>query len=150
MTQVNADVKMNELNGQCMCGAVRITAQRADPVIRACHCEMCRRHTSAMFMSIPTVPGSITVTGPAKTYRSSGWAERGFCGTCGSTLWYETVADQHRNLSAGLFENAAGNTMALEFFADQTPAGYALAGDHQRLSKAETIALFTMSNEDGK
>ena len=126
-----------------MCGAVTLRAQRGGPVIRACHCDMCRRWTSSMFMSIPCDQDTITVDGPARVFRSSEWAERAFCDTCGSALWYMTVHDRHRNLAAGLFQNAAGNTLNLEFNSDQKPDGYALAGDHQRLSEAETIALFT-------
>ncbi|MFK7751671.1 MAG: GFA family protein [Sedimentitalea sp.] len=131
-----------ELNGTCLCGAVAVTAIAGKPVIRACHCDMCRRHTSSMFMSIPTEPGSIIVTGPVKSYRSSEWAERGFCEICGSTLWYMTVEDQQRNLAAGLFDNAAGHQMKMEFFADECPEGYALAGAHRKLTTAETLALF--------
>ena len=124
---------MSELKGQCMCGAVIVTATRADPVLRACHCDMCRRWTSSMYMSVPTTPGSIVVTGPVKTYRSSDWAERAFCNTCGSALWYATVHDDHKSLAAGLFDNAANNTMKLEFFSDLKPDGYALTGDHNQI-----------------
>jgi len=125
-----------------MCGAVTVTATRAKPAIRACHCDMCRRWTSSMFMSIPTDPKSIVVNGPVKTYRSSDWAERAFCETCGSALWYLAVDDQIRQLAAGLFENAADNAMKLEFFSDKMPTGYALTGDHKRLTEADCIALF--------
>lgn len=131
------------ISGQCLCGAVKIRAQIAEPVLRACHCEMCRRHTSAAFLSVQTVPGSVEVSGPATSFASSEWAERGFCATCGSTLWYGTVHDGARNLAAGLFEDAAGAVLVQEYFADQCPHGYAFAGTHERLSREETIALFT-------
>jgi hypothetical protein len=101
-----------------------------------------------MYMSVPTTPGSISVSGPVKKYSSSDWAERAFCDTCGSALWYATVHDDHKNLAAGLFDNAANNTMALEFFSDMKPAGYALSGDHKRLTTAETIALFAPDEGD--
>ncbi|QFT58081.1 Glutathione-dependent formaldehyde-activating enzyme [Sulfitobacter sp. THAF37] len=133
---------MSEISGQCLCGAVRVTAQTDNPILRACHCEMCRRHTSGAFFSIETVPGSVIVTGDAMTYRSSEWAQRGFCGTCGSTLWYETIHDGRRNLAAGLFEDGGGAPLKMEFFADKCPQGYRLAGDHRRLTTDETIAMF--------
>ena len=133
---------MSQIDGQCLCGAVTVSATLAKPVIRACHCDMCRQHTSSMFMSLPTEPGSITVTGPAQSYRSSDWAERGFCSTCGSTLWYATVADGQKQLAAGLFDQAGQATLKLEFFADMCPSGYALAGDHRKMSTEETAALF--------
>lgn len=130
------------LKGQCLCGAVTVQALTAKPRLRACHCDMCRQHTSSMFISIDTEQDGMTIEGPAKSFRSSDWAERGFCETCGSTLWYGTVHDGARHLSAGLFEGAAGGEMKLEFFADQCPHGYGLKGDHRRLSTEETIAMF--------
>lgn len=135
-----------QIEGQCLCGAVRVTARTADPRLRACHCDMCRRHTSGMFISIDTEQESLEITGPARSFRSSDWAERGFCETCGATLWYGTVHDGARHLAAGLFDNAGGGRMTLEFFADRCPLGYRLAGDHKRLSSAETIAMFSGAN----
>ncbi len=129
------------LTGNCLCGAVTVTAQaEITPRLRACHCDMCRRHTSGMFVSIET--DSATFEGPAQSFRSSEWAERGFCGTCGSTLWYGTVADSARHLSAGLFDNAGGGEMKIEFFVDQCPQGYALSGSHRKMTAAETATLF--------
>ncbi len=131
------------VQGRCLCGAVTVTAQVDNPIVRACHCDMCRRHTSGMFMSLATVPDSETVSGPTQSYRSSEWAERGFCGTCGSTLWYKTVHDGARNLAAGLFENAADAPLKLEFFVDKCPQGYSLAGTHRKMTTQETIEMFT-------
>jgi len=125
-----------------MCGAVTVTAQTTKPIVRACHCDMCRRQTSSMFMSLATDPGTLEIEGPVKIYRSSDWAERGFCEVCGSTLWYGTVEDGVRHIAAGLFDNAAGAPLKLEFFSDMVPEGYALAGDHRRMTTAETAALF--------
>ncbi|WP_300033290.1 GFA family protein [uncultured Roseobacter sp.] len=141
-------VQTQTLKGQCLCGAVTVTVQSENPRLQACHCDMCRRHTSSVFISVDTVPGTLEVAGPAQSFASSDWAERGFCGTCGSTLWYGTVHDGMRHPAAGLFDNAAGATLKLEYFADQCPGGYRFEGAHRRLSTAETIALFS-DGEDG-
>ncbi len=138
------------IKGRCLCGAVTVTAMVDQPVLRACHCDMCRRHCSGPFFSVQTVPGSVEVTGPAQTYRSSDWAERGFCGTCGSTLWYGLVETGIRHPSAGLFDNAGDAKLAMEFFADACPDGYALAGDHKKLTTKETTALFAPRQGDAK
>ena len=137
-----------QLKGQCLCGAVKVTAQMSRPMLRACHCDMCRQHTSGAFVSIAADPESIEVKGPATSYQSSEWAERGFCATCGSTLWYGTVHDGARNLSAGLFENAGGAPLKLELFVDKCPQGYAFAGDHKKLNTEDTIALFAPEEEE--
>lgn len=134
---------MQSLNGECLCGAVTVTAAAADvPRLRACHCDMCRRHNSGMFLTVETEPSSVVFQGPVQVFQSSAWAERGFCGACGSTLFYRKTHDGHSNLAAGLFPNAGNGEMQMEFFADACPEGYAFAGDHTRLSTKETIALF--------
>ena len=135
------------IEGRCLCGAVTVSADLASGDLTACSCDMCRRHTSSVFIAIAAVPGSVTVEGPAQSFRSSDWAERGFCGTCGSTLWYGTQADGAKHLAAGLFDNAAGGRVAIEFFADRRPEGHRLDGDHRRLSTEETIAMFSGARE---
>ena len=139
--------EMRKIEGRCLCGAVTVRATVTKPIVRACHCDMCRRHTSSMFMSLATDPGSLKFDGPAQSYRSSGWAERGFCGACGSTLWYGTVTDGVRHVAAGLFDNAASAPLKLEFFADMCPQGYALAGEHRKMSTEETADLFAPDKE---
>ncbi len=138
------------IKGQCLCGAVKVSATVTDPVVRACHCDMCRRHTSSMFISLPTDPESQRIEGPAKSFQSSDWAERGFCEICGSTLWYGTLHDGVKNLAAGLFENAGNAALKMEFYVDQCPQGYNLAGDHQRLTAKETIAMFAPDQGDAE
>lgn len=132
------------LEGQCLCGAIKVRATATRPALRACHCEMCRRHTSSMFMSVDLDQDSIDIDGEVTLFRSSDWAERGFCATCGSTVFYATVHDGRRNLAAGLFPNAADATLMHEFYADAAPDSYALENRGQtKLTTDETIALFT-------
>ncbi|NNE53375.1 MAG: GFA family protein [Sulfitobacter sp.] len=133
---------MVHLEGRCLCGAVTVSADAQKPMLRACHCDMCRRQNSSAFVSIATNPQSVEIDGPVKVYRSSEWAERGFCPECGSTLYYAALHDGVKQLAAGLFDNAGGAPLKLEFFVDRCPQGYAFAGDHKRLTTADTIALF--------
>ena len=98
-------------------------------------------------MSLATDPDSLKFEGPAKSFRSSDWAERGFCETCGATLWYGTVEDGVRHVSAGLFENAAEAPLKLEFFVDQKPDSYALTGEHRRMTAAECEAAFAPESQ---
>lgn len=130
------------ITGRCLCGAVTVRAEVEERSLQACHCDMCQRHTSGMFISVATVPGSVEFTGPAKAFQSSEWADRGFCEVCGSTLWYGIPEEGLRHPSAGLFADAAGGEMNLEFFTDECPHGYALAGDHQKLTAKETLKMF--------
>ena len=124
-----------------MCGEVTVRATMADPIMRACRCDMCRQHTSSMFMSLTVDEGSLEFEGPVKAYRSSEWAERGFCGTCGSTLFYGTIGDGVRRPAAGLFKDAANAVLTGEYFTDNAP-NYALSGTHTKMTTKETFELF--------
>jgi len=139
---LNEDKTPLELSGNCLCGAVTVTATASDPILRACHCNMCQQHTSSVFVNIRADQDSIVMNGPVKVFKSSEWAQRAFCEVCGSTLWYGLIHDNSRNLAAGLFENAGGAALAIEYFTDECPQGYALAGDHQKLTRKQTLALF--------
>lgn len=57
--------------------------------------------------------------------------------------------DGVRQLAAGLFDDAAGHALTLEFFTDKTPAGYALKGDHTRMTEAECMAMFAPEEGGG-
>lgn len=143
---------MCELNGQCMCGAVSITATPAQNSIGACHCDQCRRWTSSMLMTFQAEPGYAAL-GPVKIYRSSDWAERAFCEDCGSSLWYRMTAPGpmhgQTQMAAGLFENAGGNGLGLELFIDKKPEGYAFEGDRKQITEAEMMAMYAPSDESG-
>lgn len=132
----------HEIAGQCLCGAVTVTARVDNPRVRACHCDMCRQHNSGPFFSLETLAGSVSVEGPAILFKSSDWGGRGFCSTCGSTLWYEMTEDGVRNLSAGLFPDAGGGTLAVEYFVDKCPQGYSLSGEHTKMTTRETLEMF--------
>ena len=93
-----------EWTGGCLCGAGRYRAT-ADPVRAViCHCGTCRKVSGAAFLSFVHFPkDAFTWTSGAPTrYRSSAYAERGFCPQCGSTLtMHEDVLDDRVQVSLG-------------------------------------------------
>ena len=88
-----------------------------------------------------------------KSYKSSDWAERAFCGTCGSALWYRLTIEGMENepyqVSAGLFENAADLDLTLEVYIDKKPSGYAFAGDRKRMTEAEVLEMVNAPPPEG-
>ena len=136
------------MKGRCMCGAVEVEASTLGDGMNACHCDMCRRWTGAAFVAVHAKGADVTLNGPVKTIASSDWAERGWCDACGSTLFYRMNHDGSYGLSAGLFDNAAGQTLNIEYYTDQAPDGWAFAGEHKRMTTTETLAYFGISQGD--
>ncbi|MDQ2090290.1 GFA family protein [Marimonas arenosa] len=99
-------------------------------------------------MAFEADAGSVEVAGPVKVFTSSEWAERAFCATCGSALWYRITAPGlmhgQYQIAAGLFDNAGGMAPRLEVYIDKKPAGYALEGGDARrqMTEAEVIEAF--------
>ena len=132
------------MNGQCLCGAVTVEATPVRSAIVACHCDMCRRWTSAMYMAVQVEP-EFKATGPVKEYTSSDMASRAFCDTCGSNLWFRITEDGPMHgqvqMAAGLFENAGGGALRLELNIEGKPKGYAFAGERRQMTHAEEMAM---------
>jgi hypothetical protein len=74
---------------------------------------------------------------------SSAWAERGFCKTCGTTLFYFLKPTETYTMSVGVFDDQRPFRLVREIFIDQKPSGYAFAGDHERWTEAETFERLT-------
>lgn len=124
--------------GHCLCGAVTFAAQ-VYPHVHVCHCGMCRRSCGGPAFALRTE--SIEFAGDASQlarYDSSKWAMRGFCKTCGSSLFYELREGGHTALFAGALDAdsaaAAGLFLHGEIFVDDKPSFYDFAGDHERLT----------------
>ncbi|MGI9390717.1 MAG: GFA family protein [Boseongicola sp.] len=139
-----------KLNGQCMCGAVKISAEPARNSLSACHCEMCRQWTSGALVALEAKSGTVNVVGPAKVFQSSEWAERAFCETCGSNLWYRITADGpgkgQYQLAAGLFD-VSGMHLGLEVFIDSKPDAYAFEGERRQMTGQEIFEFFAPEDE---
>lgn len=133
---------MASRSGGCLCGAVRFAAEDTETDYHACHCGMCRRWSGGPFFGAKT---SRVVFEGAETlarYASSAWAERGFCKACGSTLFYYLKPTQSFVMSVGSFDDPSAFRLVEEIFIDRKPNGYAFAGDHPRLTEADTFAKF--------
>ena len=78
------------LEGSCLCGSVKYTADCEPQPFAHCHCETCRKSHSAAFSTVMGVPkqafswliGEDQLSG----YESSAGKTRYFCKNCGSQL----------------------------------------------------------------
>ncbi len=94
--------------GGCLCGAIRYHSEEAPTRCMICHCEDCRKHSGAPCLSFVHFPKkSFTwLTKEPRRYRSSRYAERGFCTQCGSTVsMHEEVLEDRVQIAIGSLDN---------------------------------------------
>ena len=129
--------------GMCLCGGIKITVSRDDNDVGACHCNMCRKWNSGPFMAIE--PTKVFITegqDHIATFRSSDWAERAFCKSCGTNLYYRLVdADKHY-VNAGLFADQDSMALSMQVFIDEKPSYYEFANQTKTMTGAEIFAMF--------
>jgi hypothetical protein len=96
--------KEQVFEGGCLCGAIRYRATAAPVRGVICHCSMCRKHSGAPVLAFVHFPLDVFtwVKGEPTRYRSSQYAERGFCPKCGSTLsMHEEVLQDRVQITLG-------------------------------------------------
>ena len=95
-----------QLEGGCLCGALRYRIGAAPLDAGYCHCRLCQRSSGAPVLAWGSVPlASFTyTTGRPTIYQSSAWGQREFCAACGSQILYREldVADTVEINLAGL------------------------------------------------
>ena len=80
-------------SGGCNCGAVRYRAVDTDDVV-TCYCKQCQRQTSHAVSAVHTALPTLEIQDPKgalRWYAASPGARRGFCSTCGSSLFWQQV-----------------------------------------------------------
>lgn len=127
------------MKGSCLCGAIEVTADDHHD-IGLCHCSMCRRWSGGPMFAVEC-GGNVAFTGTPVRYRSSDWAERGFCGTCGTHLFYHLLQGDQYVLPAGLFQDQPFH-LDSEIFIDEKPAFYDMANDTKKLTGQQVFEQF--------
>jgi hypothetical protein len=80
-----------QIEGGCLCDAVRFVATGQPKSVAGCHCQSCRKHSGApvsVFVAFDRTAYTVT-KGEITKFNSSPGRWRGFCAKCGSTLTYE-------------------------------------------------------------
>lgn len=137
--------------GGCMCGAVRFEVTKEITETGACHCGMCRKFSGGVYLAIEAGPEDLTFTNKdgLAVYKSSDWAERGFCKKCGSSLFYRLTAPGPAqgtyHFAMGSLDDTDGIKMMGEIYIDKKPEGYAFAGDLKQMTEAQFLKMFGVS-----
>jgi hypothetical protein len=104
--------------GSCLCGAVsfEVAGDLIGP--DACHCRMCRKASGHVFASTDAPRSAVTIRGEDKVtwYASSEKVRRGFCSTCGSSLFWDPVFRDWIGIAMGAFDTPTNTHLAVHIF----------------------------------
>ncbi len=106
-------------HGSCLCGAVTFTVAGDIPPPDACHCTRCRKSSGHYFASADVKRAALTLRGGEhlRWYQSSPKVRRGFCGTCGASLFFDPPADRDWiGVAMGAFDGPTGTHLHIHIF----------------------------------
>ena len=137
-----------EVHGRCLCGTVRMTVKPKNNSVGACHCSMCRRWGGGPLFAVEC-SADIDIEGDeaVSVYRSSDWAERGFCNRCGTNLFYRFRPDGHYAIPVGLLDDGGNWVFDEQIFIDEKPAYYSFANETKNLTGPEVFAMFSPADD---
>lgn len=115
-------------SGRCLCGAVRIRVRGPLAAPDACHCRECRRQSGHVWASTDVARADLEVDGwdSVRWYQSSEAVRRGFCGTCGSVLFWDPVGRASIAVAMGAFDAPTGTALAVHIFVREKGDYYGL------------------------
>lgn len=96
--------------GGCLCGAVRYEVRGPLRDVVTCYCSMCQKlHGGAGPHSKAAKEDIVLLEDHGlRWYQSSARARRGFCGVCGSGLFWEPVDQPGTGILAGTLDQPTG------------------------------------------
>ena len=104
--------------GSCLCGAVTFEVDGPLRKISYCHCGQCQKSSGHYFAATAAAKSDVTLTEDRglKWFKSSPWAERGFCGDCGCSLFWRMEGDDNISILAGSFDGDVPLTAEAHIF----------------------------------
>ncbi|MEM7290369.1 MAG: GFA family protein [Pseudomonadota bacterium] len=112
--------------GSCNCGNVKWEAEGELRGILACHCGQCRKQTGLYYAATNVSDDRLRLVSDStlKWYQSSDVAKRGFCGECGSAMFWKHSADDFTSILVGSIDGPTGLEIVEHIFTDDKPDWY--------------------------
>lgn len=104
--------------GSCLCGAVTFEIGDVLKAPDACHCTKCRKTSGHYFASTDVAKDKIRIEGQenVRWYQSSEKVRRGFCATCGSSLFFDPPHRDWIGVAMGAFDGPTQTHLHLHIF----------------------------------
>ena len=87
-------------SGSCVCGNVTYSANNLISVCY-CHCEQCRRMTGNFMAASQVQLDQIKITGEPKWFYVGKKSRHGFCGVCGSQMFWFNECNDYMSVTLG-------------------------------------------------
>jgi hypothetical protein len=110
--------------GRCLCGAVTFEVHGPLRDVVLCHCLECRRWTGSVGAFAATLVEDLVIreTGALRwidSPESARRARRGFCGACGSSLFWQAAGGERVSIAAGTLDGPTGLRVAAHIYTHQ-------------------------------
>ena len=91
----------------CLCGGVKIKTKGKLRHVINCHCKQCMKTHGNYAAYTSCSEDNITFINKKtlKWFESSKIAKRGFCSTCGASMFYKFLQSKNISIAAGMFSN---------------------------------------------
>ena len=124
------------ISGGCLCGSVRFTVHGPLREVLFCHCSQCRKMSGHFGAATSTARDCIDIRqdGSLRWFKSSKEAERGFCGHCGSSLFWNHAEKDTLSIAAGAFDRPTGLDTGAHIFFDDASDYYQVHPDEKTIS----------------
>ena len=115
--------------GSCLCGAITFEVEGELPAPDACHCRACRKHSGHFFASADVARTRLTIRGAKNVtwFQSSVKARRGFCSTCGSSLFWDPIGRDWTGIAMGALDGPANTQLHVHVYTAEKGDYYDIA-----------------------
>lgn len=123
--------------GGCLCGAVRYEVSGPLRPVVSCHCGQCLKYHGhyAAYSAAPTEAVGFTEDRGLTWFRSSDFARRGFCGACGSSLFWQRDDSGRLSIAAGSFDDPSRLRTVRHIFVEDKADYYEIADGLEQLPR---------------
>ena len=98
------------MTGGCLCGGVRFELDLPLRNVVVCHCSLCRRSgtLAGAYTAVPREALRLAAEDSLRWYVDANERRRGFCGTCGASLFWSRDDEATISVSAGALDAPTG------------------------------------------
>lgn len=117
------------VGGSCLCGAVSYRVHGKLRPVTTCHCGQCRKNSGHFMAATAAENEELEIVDPDRAltwFRSSSFAQRGFCSRCGSSLFWKRDDAPYTAITAGTLDGNTGLRIEAHIYTADMGDYYAL------------------------